>query len=108
MKKVTILVILSLLSWSNTDAQFISGISKTGTTAASFLEMVMPSKCTIKIFSVSGKLVITIDHETTVDNGSEFWNLRTKDGLDAAYGYYFYVVEASDIGVSKGKFALIK
>lgn len=68
----------------------------------------LPSKCSIKIFSVSGKLVNTIEHEAAADNGSEFWNLRTKDGLDAAYGYYFYVVEAPGIGVSKGKFALIK
>ncbi|RMD94534.1 MAG: hypothetical protein D6813_02080, partial [Calditrichaeota bacterium] len=68
----------------------------------------LPSQCTIKIFTMSGKLVDTIEHEAPADDGSEFWNLRTKDGLDAAYGYYIYVVEAPGIGVKRGKFALIK
>lgn len=68
----------------------------------------LPSQCTIKIFTMSGKLVDTIEHDAPADDGSEFWNLRTKDGLDAAYGYYIYVVEAPGIGVKRGKFALIK
>ena len=68
----------------------------------------LPRECTIKLFSTSGKLVDTIEHNSTSDDGSTFWDLRTKDGLDVAYGYYFYVVDAPGIGVKKGKLALIK
>lgn len=39
MKRITILMVGCLLGWSNGNAQFVSGISKTGTTAASFLEI---------------------------------------------------------------------
>jgi len=68
----------------------------------------LPSVCTIKIFSASGALVETIEHNTSADDGSAFWDLRSKEGLDVAFGYYFYIVEAPDVGTAQGKFALIK
>ena len=68
----------------------------------------LPRTCSIKIFSLSGVLIDSIEHNSSADDGSAFWDLRTKDGLDVAYGYYFYVVEAPGIGVKRGKFALIK
>ena len=68
----------------------------------------LPSQCTIKIYSVAGVLIDQIEHNSTADDGSIFWDLRSKDGLDISYGYYFYVVEAPGIGSKRGKFALIK
>ncbi|MBU1881119.1 hypothetical protein KKA08_03730, partial [bacterium] len=67
----------------------------------------LPQKCTLRIYTVRGELVQTINHSTTIDDGIEHWNLRTKDGLDVAYGVYIYHVD-SQYGEHVGKFALIK
>jgi len=68
----------------------------------------LPKKCTIRIFTISGKLVKQIEHESDKDDGSEPWNLVTKDGLDAAFGTYIFHVEAPGLGEKIGKFALIR
>jgi hypothetical protein len=68
----------------------------------------LPQKCTIRVFSVSGELVTTIEHDKPILDGTEEWNLLTRDNLDVAYGIYVYHVEAPGIGEFVGKFALIK
>ncbi len=68
----------------------------------------LPKKCTIKIFTIRGYLVKTIKHDASLIDGSESWDLTTKDGLDVAYGVYIYHVEAPGIGEKIGKFAIIK
>lgn len=68
----------------------------------------LPEKATIRIFTIAGKLVKVILHESNRDNGTASWNLLTKDGLDAAYGTYIYHVDAPGIGSKVGKFSLIK
>jgi len=40
--------------------------------------------------------------------GDVFWNLRTEENLDAAFGVYVFVVDAPNIGTKISKFALIK
>ncbi|MCH8927384.1 MAG: hypothetical protein IIB39_01555 [Candidatus Marinimicrobia bacterium] len=68
----------------------------------------LPIECTIRIFTVSGKLVQVIEHVGFRDNGRESWDLTTSDGLEIAYGIYFFHVEAPGIGQKMGKFAIIK
>ncbi len=70
----------------------------------------LPSKCTIRIYTISGDLVKKIDHDVfdNLNDGSEEWNLLTKDNLSASYGVYIYHVEAPGIGDHVGKFAIIK
>jgi hypothetical protein len=68
----------------------------------------LPQKCTIRIFTPSGKLVRTLEHDSPAENGSESWDLLTKDGLTVSYGVYLYYVEAPGIGKKVGKFAIIK
>ena len=68
----------------------------------------LPKRCTIKIFTVSGRLVRTLDHSATEKNRRLAWDLRTKDGLEISHGIYFYVVDAPGIGSKTGKFAVIK
>lgn len=68
----------------------------------------LPQKCTISIYTVSGKLVRELEHFATEENKRLSWDLRTKDGLEIAYGVYFYVVDAPGIGTKTGKFAVIK
>jgi hypothetical protein len=68
----------------------------------------LPKECTIRIYTVRGYLVDTIDHSKDIDDGSEFWDLRTKDGMDIAYGLYIFHIDAGEIGQTVGKFAIIK
>jgi hypothetical protein len=68
----------------------------------------LPVQCTIRIFTVSGQLVTVIEHEGFQDNGRHSWDLTTKDGLEIAYGVYFFHVEAPGLGEKLGKFAIIK
>ena len=68
----------------------------------------LPQKCTIKIFTVRGYLVATIEHDSPMDDGSESWNLLSKDGMEIAYGIYIYHVDAPGIGQKIGKFGVIK
>ena len=68
----------------------------------------LPSKCTIRIYSVRGYLVDTLEHDQPLNDGTEFWDLKSKDGMDIAYGLYFYHVEAGELVEMMGKFAVIK
>ena len=68
----------------------------------------LPSKCTIKIFTLAGYLVNTIEHDDVNENGTESWNLLSKDGLEISYGVYLFHVDADGIGETTGKFAVIK
>ncbi len=68
----------------------------------------LPNSCTIRIYTISGKLVDTIVHESTIDNGEESWDLVSKDGMDIAYGVYIFHIEAPGIGEKIEKFAVIK
>ncbi len=68
----------------------------------------LPRQCTIRIYTISGRLVQTLIHSATVDNGQEAWNLVSRDGMDIAYGVYVYHVEAPGIGTRIDKFAILK
>ena len=73
--------------------------------------MHLPSQCTIKIYTISGKLVDTIEHgfpTGSFSDGQESWNLVSRDGMDIAFGVYVYHVDAPGIGQKIGKFAVIK
>lgn len=68
----------------------------------------LPPQCTIRIFNVRGQLVTTLDHNETIWNGTEIWDMKTKDLLDISYGLYVYHIVAPDVGEKVGKFAVIK
>ena len=68
----------------------------------------LPSQCTIKIFTLAGYLVDTIEHNSLNEDGSESWDLLSKDGLEIAFGVYLYHISAEGIGETTGKFALVK
>ena len=68
----------------------------------------LPSKCTIKIFTLAGYLVNTIEHHDVNENGTESWNLLSKDGLEISYGVYLYHIDAEELGETTGKFAVVK
>jgi len=68
----------------------------------------LPMECTIRVYSVSGKLITILNHSATQDDGRESWDLTTRDGLEIAYGVYFFHVDAPGIGEKIGRFAIIK
>ncbi|MDP1675275.1 MAG: hypothetical protein Q8L88_00295 [Bacteroidota bacterium] len=68
----------------------------------------LPAKCTIRIYSVAGNLVNTLQHNADIDNGQMPWDLVSKDGMDISYGIYIFHVDAPGIGEKIGKFAVVK
>jgi hypothetical protein len=69
----------------------------------------VPPGSTIHIFSSSGDLIRVLRHDGSLENGSVDWDVRTEEGLDVAYGVYFYVVEVEGLSDKKmGKIAIIK
>ena len=68
----------------------------------------LPQKCTIRIFTIRGYLVDTIEHDAAIYDGSESWHVLNKDGSEIAYGIYIYHVDVPGVGQKIGKFAIIK
>jgi hypothetical protein len=66
----------------------------------------LPQVCTIRIYTVNGELVKTLNHDGL--QGYEPWDLRSKDNLEIAPGLYIFHVEGPNIGSYIGKFAVIK
>lgn len=68
----------------------------------------LPKDCTIRIYTISGELIKTIEHHGTSYDGTESWNLLTDDNLDISFGIYIYHVEAPGLGEKVGRIAIIK
>ncbi len=68
----------------------------------------LPEVCTIRIYTLSGELVETLEHNSTMDDGKEYWDLTTKDNFPIAYGVYIYHVDAGELGEKIGRFGVIK
>jgi hypothetical protein len=66
----------------------------------------LPKKCTIRIFSYSGQLVNTIEHESGLY--STAWYQITRNDQEIASGVYFYVVQTPEGDTYKGKFVVIR
>jgi hypothetical protein len=68
----------------------------------------LPNICTIRIYTIAGRLVHVLEHNSTIDDGEEPWNLVSRDGMDIAFGVYVFHVDAPGIGTTVGKFAVLK
>jgi hypothetical protein len=68
----------------------------------------LPARCTIRIYTISGHLVDTIEHDSSLADGQAPWDLVSRDGMNVAYGVYIFHVEAPGLGEKIGRFALIK
>jgi len=64
----------------------------------------LPEICTIRIYTLAGDLVKTIEHTGT---GTAVWDMRSEYGLSIASGIYLYHVE-SEYGNHIGRFAVIR
>ena len=65
----------------------------------------LPDVCTIRIYTLSGSLVRTLEHDD--QTGTEEWNLQTEAQRLVASGIYIYHVE-SRYGDHMGRFAVVK
>ena len=68
--------------------------------------MNLPSRCTIRIYTIAGDLVRTLEHND-VTFGAMGWDLTGEAGVQVASGIYVYHVDAPDYGEKVGKFAVL-
>ncbi|MBN2090479.1 T9SS type A sorting domain-containing protein [candidate division KSB1 bacterium] len=66
----------------------------------------LPEKCTIRIFTISGQLVRTIEHNDPTSITAS-WNLRNENYLPVASGLYVAHIEAPGIGTKILKMAIV-
>jgi hypothetical protein len=68
------------------------------------------SKNTVKIFTLSGDLVVEIPHDGREGDGSVSWNLVSRNGQEIVSGIYLYSVESDDDKFNRvvGKFTVIR
>ena len=67
-------------------------------------------KCNIKIFTINGELVASINHNDS-NSGSTFWDLRTINNQEASPGLYiFQIIDEIHINHEPyiGKFAIVR
>jgi hypothetical protein len=68
----------------------------------------LPTQCQIKIYTLAGDLVTTLDHHDSA-RGYEDWNLTSSIGQAIASGIYLFTVEdVTNAKVQVGKFVIIK
>jgi hypothetical protein len=65
----------------------------------------LPDVCEIRIYTLAGDLVNTLDHDN--GTGTEEWDMLTVNKQGIAPGVYFYHVQ-SQYGEKLGKFVVIK
>ena len=66
----------------------------------------LPEKCTIRIYTITGELVDTVEKNDQRDFA--VWNVLTLESQATAYGVYIYHVDAPGVGTKLGRFAVIK
>lgn len=66
----------------------------------------LPPQCTIRIYTVTGELVDTIEKDDNTSIAS--WDLLSDEGMRIAYGVYIYHVDIPEVGEKIGRFAVIK
>lgn len=66
----------------------------------------LPPQATIKIFTLAGELVQTLEHND--GSGVETWNLRTRLSQEIVAGIYLYHVQAQSGEQKVGKFVVVK
>ena len=70
----------------------------------------LPKDSKIYIFTSRGELVRTLEMPPgqSINDGSVDWDLRSRENIEIAYGVYFYLVDAPNVGKKTGKIAIIK
>ena len=69
----------------------------------------LTEKCTVKIFSLNGELIDTIEHDNA-SSGNAWWALRTVNNQEVAPGLYIFHVKSKNKNQEPfiGKFAVVR
>lgn len=75
----------------------------------------LPAECTIRIYTLAGNIIKTIEHKveatatSAIQGGSETWDILTDNNQRPASGIYIYHISIAEGDETKtGKFALIR
>ncbi|TET79889.1 MAG: hypothetical protein E3J41_00755 [Candidatus Cloacimonadota bacterium] len=75
----------------------------------------LPDECTIRIYTLAGNLIRTIEHKveatpaSAIQGGSEKWDILTENDQRPSSGIYIYHISTPNDGETKtGKFAIIR
>jgi hypothetical protein len=71
----------------------------------------LPSKCTVKIYTLAGNLIKVLEHDDNggVAGGTCWWDpMLTMNQQQLASGVYLYHVDAPGMGTHVGKFAVVR
>jgi hypothetical protein len=67
----------------------------------------LPSRATIRVYSMSGVLVTVVNHDDPAGGGQATWNLRNRSNQFVASGVYLYHVSTPDGKSRIGKFTVV-
>jgi hypothetical protein len=65
------------------------------------------ARATIRIWTVAGDHVATVEHDGTGGSGQAAWNLVSRNGQEVSSGVYLYTVESA-LGSARGRFVVIR
>ena len=65
------------------------------------------ARSTIRIYTLAGDLVQTIEHDGSRGDGQAAWNLISRNGQDIESGVYLFTIE-STAGHQTGRFVVIR
>ena len=66
----------------------------------------LPDRCTIRIFTIAGQLVRTIEHDNAEET-FQAWDMRNENNLPVASGFYIAHVDVPNVGEKIVKMAII-
>jgi hypothetical protein len=68
------------------------------------------AKNVVRVFTLSGDLVIELRHDGTMGDGSLSWNLVSRNGQEVVSDIYMYSVESEDENFNRyvGKFTVVR
>jgi len=80
-----------------------------GVTSHRLLFYNLPANAKISIYDVSGQVIDVLNFDGTEDasNGTMFWNMFSKDGIEVVSGLYIFVAEFSG-GSQTGYFSILR
>lgn len=65
------------------------------------------ARCRIRIYTLAGDLVQTLDHDASAGSGQAAWDLISRNGQDVESGVYLFTVDSS-LGHQIGRFVLMR
>ncbi|MEX0890795.1 MAG: hypothetical protein WEB88_01405 [Gemmatimonadota bacterium] len=68
----------------------------------------LPQQALIRIFTVNGTLVRTLEHNDVLGGGEIGWDLRNRNNQFVSSGVYFYVVEGAGGETKTGRFTVVQ